>query len=108
MTMTPTSIVLDGRLKPDGTLEFPEKLDLPPGKVRVTIEAIPEPQASGRSLAAFFDELEQAQAASGFVGRSKEEIDAEVNEMRDEWEDRMREIERIQDEARQARGNPAC
>jgi hypothetical protein len=44
----------------------------------------------------------------GFRGRSKEEIDAEIDAMRDEWEERQREIERLQDDSRQQGDRPLC
>jgi hypothetical protein len=58
-------------------------------------------------LGDLFERLRDEQAAKGLVGRSREEIDASVDALRDELEMRMGEIERLQDECRQTWGNPA-
>jgi len=39
--MNPTHVVVEGQLKPDGTLQLDGKVALPPGRVRVTVEASP-------------------------------------------------------------------
>jgi hypothetical protein len=44
-----------------------------------------------------------AQRARGHVPRSAQEVQKERQAVRDEWEERMRRIEQIQDEAAQAR-----
>ncbi len=44
-----------------------------------------------------------AQKARGHVPRAKEEIDAEIRTMRDEAEEEMQEVERLQEECRLAR-----
>jgi hypothetical protein len=36
--MSPAEIVVEGTLKPDGTLELDEKPSLPPGRVKVTLQ----------------------------------------------------------------------
>jgi len=84
--MSLTRFVVTGMLKPDGSLEVAEKLALPPGRVRVTVEALDEPDSSGGD---WFEYLQRAGAereSTGAVFRSKEEIDAEINAMRDEWD----------------------
>ena len=44
------SIVLEGFLKPDGTLELRSRPALPPGRVRVTLEAIKDRPAPAERL----------------------------------------------------------
>ena len=83
--MSATQVSLLGTLKSDGTLELSEKLDLPPGPVRVTIEVLSEPATSPGG---WFEYLQRARAeleASGATFRNQEEIDADLNAMRDEW-----------------------
>jgi hypothetical protein len=101
--MDGTTIVLHGTLKSDGTLELDEKPNLPPGRVQVAIktETPPAPAAQG-----WWDVLQKIwaeQAARGYRGRTGEEIDAEINEMRNEWEEHQLALERIQEEAARAR-----
>jgi hypothetical protein len=102
--MDGTTIVLHGTLKPDGTLELDAKPNLPPGRVQVSIqpELSPSPATQG-----WWDVLQQIwaeQAATGHRGRTREEIDAEINEMRNEWEEHQLALEQIQEEAARARG----
>ena len=60
----------------------------------MTIEASPETQTRGdpRSI---LKEIRARRSARGAGAPSKEEIDAEINAMRDEDEQRLREIEAI-------------
>jgi hypothetical protein len=37
-----------------------------------------------------------------------QEIDAEINAAKDEWEEHQQALERIQEEARRAREKPVC
>src|SRR5262249_4343038 len=41
-TMSPPIAVVEGTIRPDGTLELPEKLDLPAGRVQMTLVPIPD------------------------------------------------------------------
>ena len=77
---------MEGTLKPDGSLEVAEKFGLPPGRVRVTVEVLDEADSSGED---WFEYLQRARAEreSAAAGlRTREEIDAEINAMRDEWD----------------------
>ena len=40
--MSRTQVELTGTLRPDGTLALDERPDLPPGRVRVIVQAVPE------------------------------------------------------------------
>ena len=84
--MNATHVVVEGVLKPDGSLEVAEKLGLPPGRVRVTIEVVDESASSAEDWFAYLQRAraERESAAAGF--RTREEIDAEINAMRDEWD----------------------
>lgn len=84
--MNTTQVVVEGTLKPDGSLEVAEKLGLPPGRVRVTIEVLGESDSPEED---WFEYLKRARAerestVAGF--RAGEAIDAEINAMRDEWD----------------------
>ena len=91
--MDTQSMVLHGQIRPDGTLQVEEKIDLPPGPVSITVRAV-----TATTRKPTLQALEEAwanQAAQGLVGRSAEEIDAEIDAMRKADEARMREIESI-------------
>jgi hypothetical protein len=96
------STVVQGTLKPDGTLELDEKINLPPGRVQVLVlQPVPTDPKDP-----FWERMEAiwaAQKASGYVPRSAEEIEAERRKMREESEEEMREIERIHEECQRAR-----
>src|SRR5664280_519751 len=87
-------IVLHGQIRPDGTLQIGEKVDLPPGPVSVTVQTVASGQRKGTLQV--LEEIWAERATLGMVGRSKEEIDAEIDAMRGEDETRLREIDTIE------------
>jgi hypothetical protein len=87
-------------LKPDSTLELDEKPNLPPGRVRVTLEPATAAAPSGPGWWQVLQQIWKEQAASGFQGRSRETIDADLDALRDEWEQRLAELEAIRAVAR--------
>jgi hypothetical protein len=83
-----------GRVRPDGTLEVTERVDLPPGPVRVTVMAGPGATA-GEPTRSVLRRIGSRRQARGAPARTKEQIDAEIAAMRDEDDERLREIETI-------------
>ncbi len=98
--MTTNSVQIQGNLQPDGTLLLKEKLNLPPGPVRVTVQPVFDYKET--DMWKFFEQLRAERAAGGFVPRSQEEIDAYLATMRDD-DERSQEIERIQEECQRQR-----
>jgi hypothetical protein len=86
-------VVIHGRIRPDGTLQVEERVNLPPGPVSVTVQSMHAP--SGKPTLQVLEEIWADRAARGIVGRSKEEIDTEIAATREEDERRIREIEAI-------------
>jgi hypothetical protein len=89
--MNQTTHVVRGTIRPDGTLELAEPLTLPAGEVEVTLR----PVKTERQGENWFDYLQRTRAeleASGAVFRTKQEIDADIEDMRDWGEDRLVEI----------------
>ena len=76
--MSLNEMVIEGTLKPDGTLELDEKLNLPPGRVKVTVQT----EDWLRYLKRCRAELE----ASGATFRRGVDIEAEIDEIRGESE----------------------
>ncbi len=75
--MTPTAVVVEGTVQPDGTSEVTQKVDLPAGPVHVTVQPVAEPLQPER----FWELMESIwvpQRASGRNRRTREEIDAEI------------------------------
>jgi hypothetical protein len=95
-------VVVQGTLKPDGTLELDERAELAPGRVQVIMVPVPDLPKDDpfwqRMQAMWAD-----QRRRGHVARSVREVEAERQAVRAEWEDRMQRIERIQAEAEDVR-----
>jgi hypothetical protein len=92
--MSTTTVTVEATLQPDGvTLRLEKKLALPPGPVRVTVQATgPSP---GPTMLEVLDRIHQAQQQRGRKPMTEEEMAAEVARMRaedDEYEERWREI----------------
>jgi hypothetical protein len=103
-----SEIVLEGTLKPDGTLELDQKPTLRPGRVRVVLSPVESPPAVKEDTWTVLQRIWKEQQARGFKGRTKEEIDADVNALREELEEHANEVERLQTEAQKARENRQC
>ncbi len=100
--MNVVAVVVEGTVRPDGTLEVTKKVDLPAGPVQVTVQPVAEPVQPER----FWSMLESIWSdarASGQAPRSREEIDAEIEALRDDAETEMQAVERLQDQCRIAR-----
>ena len=92
--MSPNQVTVQGQIRPDGTLEVTERVDLPPGPVQVTVE--PKQGASvEEDIRVVLARIWARRQARGAVARGKEEIDADIDAMRDDDERRMQEIEGI-------------
>lgn len=101
------SVELEGVVGSDGKLIIHEKLSLPPGPVRVTVQPRPEPNSAEQSSSgmtpveqfwAGMHAIWADQEARGHVPRSKEEIDAEIRELREEAEEQMKRYDRLHEE----------
>jgi hypothetical protein len=100
--MEPTSVTVHGILKPDGSLELSKPVGLPPGPVEVTVQCgAPAREDTWTVLQRIWAD----QRAEGRQPRTAEEIDAEINQLRDELEEHALAIERLQEEAEAQRKN---
>src|SRR5205823_2953985 len=99
--MSATTIIVEGIVTPEGTLELNEKVNLPAGRVKVTVQPVYD-----KANDPFWQRMEAmwaAQRARGHIPRTKEQIDAEINELRDEMEEELLESERLHEECQRAR-----
>jgi hypothetical protein len=85
-------VVVEGTLKPDGTLDLDEKPSLSPGRVKVILQPASASPPGRRGLTDVIDEIRQGQQARGFQGRSAEEIEAGLQEGEAEYERRMQAL----------------
>ena len=100
--MSLTETVIEGTLKPDGTLELDHKPNLPPGRVTVRMQplaVLPEGDP-------FFDMLTgiwAARALAGLTPRTVEDIESQRQQLRDHAEQEILESGRLQEESRRLR-----
>jgi hypothetical protein len=99
--MTTKAIEVQGTLREDGTLVLDDKPNLPPGRVRVTVEPVPD--LTQTDVWQVVERLWAGQRSRGHVPRTREQIDAEVEAAHQEDEERMQALERIHQESYQAR-----
>ncbi len=93
--MSLSTIVVQGTLKPDGTLELDEKPTLAPGRVHVTLQLVPAGSPPKGGLAETIEEIRLHQQATDYQGRTAEEIACDEDQRRedeDAYEQRMQEI----------------
>jgi len=105
--MNPRPIEVRGTVRPDGVLELDGPVALAPGRVLVTVRPVrPEEQPElprGDPFWEMMRSIWDGQKARGHVPRTAEEIDAEVRESRDGWDERQRQIEQLQEDSRRSR-----
>lgn len=89
-----TAITIEATLQPDGvTLQLEKKLDLPPGRVTVTVQ--PTGPRTGPTALEVLDRIHREQRLRGDRPMTEEEMAAEIAQMRaedEEHETRWREI----------------
>jgi len=101
MNAEPTTVL--GTLKPNGALELDEKLNLPAGRVRVTVEPFAAPAATEDLFMARMETIWAGQKVRGHTPRSAEEVERERRALRDEFEEGILKSERIHQDAERAR-----
>jgi hypothetical protein len=104
--MSAGPVVVYGRIRSDGALELNQPVGLPPGEVQVTVEPVPGATSPREDLGTLMKRIWAAQRARGFQPRTREEIDAEIDTIRNEAEERMRAIEQIHAECRPSGEQP--
>lgn len=97
--MSDQTIEVQGTVQPNGTLVLDQRLDLPAGRVRVTLQPLTasEPPDLAR-FQAMMEQIWAGQKARGHVPRTKQEIDAEIQGLRDEAEEELQAAEGIHEE----------
>jgi hypothetical protein len=100
--MHSNAIEVQGTLREDGTLVLDDKPNLPPGRVKVTVQPADVAKDKANDAISVLERIHASQAERGHVPRSVEEIDEYIEEMRDNSE-REQLIEQIQEECRRQR-----
>lgn len=100
--MSANTVVIQGLVKSDGTLELEGKVTLPAGRVSVTLQPVPYSQETDP----FFVMLRGIWAVrerAGLRPDTREEIDAQIREIRDGFDEGVEEVGRLQEECRRRR-----
>jgi hypothetical protein len=80
------SILANATLQPDGvTLRLDQRIELPPGKVVVTV--VPAPVRTGPTMMEVLDRIHRDRAARGELPKTREQIDAEYADVRADYEE---------------------
>ncbi len=87
-----------GIIRPDGTLEVGQKLAVPPGPVKVRVESMEPLEKPKETLVEFVQRSRRELEAAGHKFRTKGEIDKELEEMRNEWNDELELLHGDRDE----------
>src|SRR5262245_23860907 len=98
--MPPNTFEIQGTLREDGTLVLDQKPNLPPGRVRVTVQAVLEYKQT--DIWQFFQRIKAEREELVGTPPSPEEIDAYLATMRDD-DERCQSVEQIQEECRRDR-----
>ena len=99
--MSTRPIIVEATLRPDGTLEPHEKLALPPGRVQLVVQPLPD--LPDDPFWQMMKRIWAGQKSRGQVPRTREEIDAELEQMDSEADEEMRETERLQQQCGRGR-----
>jgi hypothetical protein len=94
--MESSQVVIHGLIDPNGVLKLEQPINLPPGEVQVTIQVLEHASRLGNSIWDVMDRSWADHRASGFIPRTKEDIDAERKAFSDEVEEGFSHIEGIQ------------
>jgi ABC-type phosphate transport system ATPase subunit len=91
---------VQGTVELDGKLVLDEKLNLPAGRVRVTVQPLEKPNPA--RLLALMEQIWADQKARAHVPRTKEEIDADINQLRNEADLELQAAERLHEDCQRA------
>ncbi len=80
--MSGQPVVIHGNLRSDGSLELAAKPNLPPGPVEVTLRPLPVDQSGGGDWWEYLQKARAELEAAGHPFRTKEEIDADLADLR--------------------------
>jgi hypothetical protein len=81
--MSLRDVVIEGTLKPDGTLVLDEKPSLPPGRVRVVVQTVPETPPPSETLVEFVQRSRRELEAAGSRFMNEQEVNAHIEWLRE-------------------------
>ena len=99
--MSQNTVIIQGIMTADGTVELTEKLTVPAGRMQVAIQPLPD--VSSDPLLQRMERIWAGQRARGHVPRTREEIDAELRELREDGLAEIETAERLHEDCQRAR-----
>jgi hypothetical protein len=99
--MSAKAVVIQGVVRSDGTLELEGKVSLPPGRVNVTLEPLSNEQRAEEFLA-FLGQVRALRETHGVKSDAEAAI-AAAKKVRDEFDEQVEDLGRLQDECRRRR-----
>jgi hypothetical protein len=100
--MSATHVVVEGTLKPDGSLELDGRLNLPPGRVQLIVQPLPE-LPKDDPFWQMMQRIWAERAAAGLIPRSTDEVEGQRAALRDDAENELDATARLQEESRRLR-----
>jgi hypothetical protein len=99
MAVSVSEVVVEGTLKPDGTLELDRKPSLSPGRVTVVLRQESEPTPTKEGWWPYMQRIRAEREAAGYPFMNETEMDGCLLWLRDD-EERIGRIYREMDEER--------
>jgi hypothetical protein len=99
--MNTETVVVEGVVRADGTLVVEGKVPLPAGKVSVTVKPVPKP-LTGSDVLASLREIQALREGDG-VRADADAALAAAQRVRDEFQEQVEDLGRLQDECRRER-----
>jgi hypothetical protein len=93
--MSATHVVVDGTLKPDGSLELDSKLDLPPGRVQLIVQPLPD-LPKDDPFWQMMDRIWADRKAAELTARSTDEVESRRRVLRGDVDDDIEKAGRLQ------------
>jgi hypothetical protein len=103
--MSLSEIVIEGTLKPDGTLELDQKPSLSPGRVQVVLRQESQPPSPQEGWWPYLQRVRAEREAAGYHFMNEAEMEGHLLWLRDD-EERIDRIRREMDEARRQQEMP--
>ena len=100
--MSTNTVVIQGLVRPDGTLQLEGKVPLPAGRVSVTLQPIPYSEETD-PLLVMLRGIWAARERAGKPSRTGEEAQAALRQLREDAAEEVAEVGRLQEECRRRR-----
>lgn len=97
--MSQEPVEMQGEIRADGILVLDQRLNLPAGRVRVTVQPAAATVPDVARFQAMMERMWAGHQVRGHTARSKEEIDAEVRRLREEAEEELQAAERLHEDS---------